>query len=47
MAWAEVSAEADMEDKKEEKGIVGCLVAVVVRKNTNQWRETNENIGLW
>jgi hypothetical protein len=46
VAWSEVSAEVDVEDKKV-KVIIDPLIAGVFRKNTNQWRELNENIDLW
>ena len=45
-AWVEVLAEVDVEGKKS-KGIVDSLIAGVLRKNTDQGRELNENIDLW
>ena len=47
VAWAEVSAEVDMEDKKGKGNSRFLNRQVILRKNTNQRRELNENIDLW
>lgn len=43
VAWAEV----DVEDKKGTRNSRFLNRQVISRKNTNQGRELNEDIGLW
>ena len=46
VAGAEVLAGAGMEDEKGGR-ILDSLIAGVLRKNTDQGRELNENTDLW
>ena len=47
VAWAGVLAEVDMEDKKRRRSRGFLNRQRVLGKNTKEWREVNENIGLW
>jgi len=47
VAGTEVLAGVGMEDKKGERNSRFLNRRVILRKNTNQRRELNENIDLW
>ena len=44
---AEVLVEVGMEDKKRGEIIANHLIAQVLRKNTNERRNRNEDLNLW
>jgi hypothetical protein len=46
VAWAGVLGEVGVEDKRRGTNS-NFLIAEGLRKNTDEWRKLNENIGLW